>query len=131
MKRLLAALLFAVTVAGGAAASASTLSSVAAKSVGAGSAVVPKCGSGAWTLSPQYSADTLTVTGVTVSGIATACLNAGDKLTVVATTASQTATGSVVLSSSTTQPVTVPFAGSPTSLPTASVNRLAASVTGA
>jgi len=130
VKRLLAALLFAATVTGGAAAYAASLSSVASKSLGAGAAPVPGCDSASWTLAPQYSADTTTVTGVIVNGIATACLDAGDKLTVVATTATQEATGSVTLSPLTTQPVTVAFTGSPGSLATTSVNRLAAAVTG-
>ena len=129
MKRLLAALLFAVALAGGSAAYANHLSATA-KSLGAGTVAVPKCSSGSWTLTPQYSADTATVTGVIVSGVATACTNAGDTLTVVATTAALTATGSVTLSASTVQPVTVPFSGTPSSLPTIAVNRLAASVVG-
>lgn len=130
MKRLLAALLFAATVAGGIVAHANSLSSVTSKSLGAAGTAVPGCGSASWTLAPQYSVDTTTVTGVIVSGIDAACLDAGDTLTVVATTATQTATGSVTLTPATTQPVAVAFTGSPASLSTTAVDRLAAAVTG-
>ena len=109
---------------------ANSLASVTSKSLGASGVTVPECGSGSWTLTPQYSADTTTVTGVIVNGIDTACLNAGDTLTVVATTATQTASGSVTLTPATTQPVAVAFAGSPSSLSTTAVDRLAATVTG-
>jgi hypothetical protein len=129
VKRLLAALLFAATMAGGLAAYANSLS-VAANSLGAAGVTVPKCSSASWTLTPQYSADTTTVTGVIVNNIATECLVAGDTLTVVGSTASQTATGSMTLSALTVQPVTVPFSGAPSSLPTLAVTNLAASVVG-
>lgn len=129
MKRVLAALLFAAVLAGGSAAYATHLST-AAKSLGAGTAAVRRCGSATWTLTPMYSSDTTTVTGVRVGNIAAECLAAGDTLTVAATTATTSATGSVVLSAADVQPVAVAFTGATTSLPTIAVDRLAASVAG-
>lgn len=129
MKRVLAALLFAAVLAGGSAAYATHLST-AAKSLGAGTAAVRKCGSASWALTPIYSADTTTVTGVRVGNIATECLMAGDTLSVAATTATASATGSVTLSATTVQPVAVAFSGAASSLPTTAVDRLAASVAG-
>lgn len=129
MKRVLVALLFAAAMAGGSAAYAGHLSATA-KSLGAGAATVEKCSSASWVLTPQYSADTTTVTGVIVSGIATACLTAGGTLAVAGSTATLSATGSVPLSAATTQPVTVPFSGVPSSLPTVGVTHLGAAVAG-
>lgn len=129
MKRVLAALLFAAVLAGGSAAYANQLST-AAKSLGAGTAAVKTCGSASWTLTPVYSADTTTVTGVRVGNIATECLVAGDTLSVAATTPAASATGSVTLSAATVQPVAVAFSGALTSLPTIAVDGLAASVAG-
>lgn len=129
MKRVLVALLFAAAMAGGSAAYAAHLSADA-KSLGAGTATVGKCSSASWTLTPQYSADTTTVTGVIVNGIAPTCLTAGGTLTVAGRTAALSATGSVPVSTATTQPVTVPFSGVPSSLPTVGVTHLGAVVVG-
>lgn len=131
MKRLLAALLFAATVTGGTAAFANVLPTAATKSLGAGSAPIGKCDSAAWTIVPQYSADTLTVTGVTVSGIPTSCLAAGGTLRVAGRTTAVSATGSVTYSVASVQPITVAFSGAVASLPTTAVTHLAAVVEGA
>lgn len=125
--RYLVALLIAATVGGIAVASAVT-ATVSTNSFGAGSATVAKCAASSWTLTPQYGASN-TVTGVIVAGIPVSgspnCN--GGTLMVAATDGTSTATGTATISAAT---MTVSFSGSPSSLQTVNVNKLAASVVG-
>lgn len=110
---------------------------VSSKTLGSGSAIVPKCSASSWTLSPQYTAS-LTVTGVIIQIPSSASACNGDTINVTARASSSfaTGTGAAVAPGSA---LTISFSActgalcgtSPVSLPAPSVGALYASIEGA